>query len=346
MKIKILQVGAGLRGRHWIQFARAHPDFEIVGIVEPDAGSREKAKAVAGATRFFTDLGEALSQAKADAAIIVTPSATHADVCIQCLDAGLGVLVEKPLATTVADSRRVLERAQSTGRPVVVAENYRYFAAERTVKRLVEEGFIGRIHQALLIDRRNQPSRVEGPWLGKMQYPQLQEIASHHFDSLRALFGSRPKSISLRVWNPAWSDYAHGACTEAHIDFGDVQVQYMGNQLSHRYGFTLWIDGEKGVLWTNRRMVAWRPAGSRWFRPIRNDKVPKGDEKPYPQGGTTSLLNALRDAIRDGKPAETRGVDYIWTVAMIEAGKLADRERRTVELAEVYPSPLPDPAAQ
>ncbi len=346
MTIKILQVGAGLRGRHWTQFARAHPDFEIVGIVEPDDGSREKAKAVAGDTRFFTDLGEALSQAKADAAIIVTPSASHADVCIRCLDAGLGVLVEKPLATSVADARRVLERAQSAGRPVVVAENYRFFAAERTVKRLVEEGFIGRIHQALLIDRRNQPSRVEGPWLAKMQYPQLQEIASHHFDSLRAIFGSRPKSISLRVWNPPWSDYAHGACTEAHIDFGDVQVQYMGNQLSHRYGFTLWIDGEKGVLWTNRRMVAWRPAGSRWFRPIRNDKVPKGDEKPYPQGGTTSLLNALRDAVRDGKPAETRGVDYIWTVAMIEAGKLADRERRTVELAEVYPSPLPDPAAR
>ncbi len=123
-----------------------------------------------------------------------------------------------------------------------------------------------------------------------------------------------------------------------------MQVQYLGTLLSHRYGFSLWIEGEKGVLWTNRSMVAWRPQGSRWFRPIRNDKVPKGDEKPYPQGGTTSLLNSLRDAVQNGARAETRGEDNIWTVAMVEAGKLSDRERRTVALAEVYANPFADPA--
>ena len=65
--------------------------------------------------------------------------------------------------------------------------------------------------------------------------------------------------------------------------------------------------------------------------------MPQGDEKTYPQGGTTSLLNSLRDAVLHGKPAETRGEDNIWTVAMVEAGKLSDQERRTVEFAEVYP---------
>jgi hypothetical protein len=40
--------------------------------------------------------------------------------------------------------------------------------------------------------------------------------------------------------------------------------------------------------------------------------------------------------VRDGTPAETRGEDNIWTVAMVEAAKLSDRERRTVEIAEVY----------
>jgi hypothetical protein len=69
---------------------------------------------------------------------------------------------------------------------------------------------------------------------------------------------------------------------------------------------------------------------------MRNDKVPKGDERPYPQGGTTSLLNSLRDAVLSGKSAETRGDDNIWTVAMVEAGKLSDQQRRTVDLSEVY----------
>jgi hypothetical protein len=55
-------------------------------------------------------------------------------------------------------------------------------------------------------------------------------------------------------------------------------------------------------------------------------------------------LNSLRDAVLHGKRADTRGEDNIWTVAMVEAGKLSDRERRMVSLDEVYANPLPDGA--
>ena len=72
----------------------------------------------------------------------------------------------------------------------------------------------------------------------------------------------------------------------------------------------------------------------------------EGRREAVPAGRHDFAAECLRDAVRDGKPAETRGEDNIWTVAMVEAGKLADRERRTVELAEVYPSPIPDPAAR
>jgi predicted dehydrogenase len=343
--IKIIQIGSGIRGRHWVEFVKNHPDVECVAIVEPDPASLETAKGLlpASSCRFFSDIGEALKIVKADAALVVTPSATHADVSIRCLDAGLTVMVEKPLAVTVEEGRRVLERARSVGRQVIVAENYRFWPSERTIKRLLDEKFLGVIDNAIMIDRRHQPSRVEGPWFGQIQYPQLQEIATHHFDSLRGFFGAHPQSVNVRVWNPAWTDYKHGASTEAFIDFGHMQAQYVGTLLSHRYGFSLWIEGEKGVLWTNRKFVMWRPGSSRWFRPIRNDKVPPGDEKSYPKGGTTSLLNSLRDAVKSGARAETRGEDNIWTVAMVEAGKLSDRERRTVALPEVYANPVADP---
>ena len=244
-------------------------------------------------------------------------------------------MVEKPFGTSVAEAAGVLERAQTLNKQVIVAENYRFFPAERTVKKLLDERFLGAVDNATLIDRRHMPSHTEGPWLAAIDYPHLQEVAIHHFDSLRAWLGA-PTSITTRVWNPPWTDYRHGANTEALIDFGDVRVQYLGTLLSHGFGFSLWIEGENGVIWTNRRYVAWRPKGSRWFRPIRNLKVPPGDEKKYPQGGTTSLLNSLRDAVEHGTLAETRGEDNIWTVAMVEAAKLSDRERRAVEIAEVY----------
>jgi predicted dehydrogenase len=335
--IKLLQCGAGIRGNHWAQFVREHPDVECVGVVDvdPAALDRIKEKVQSESCRYFGDLDQALSEAKAEAALIVSPSALHASQAIRCMEAGLTVMVEKPFGTSVAEAESVLERARALGKQVIVAENYRFFPAERTIKKLLGEGVLGALDCATLVDRRHMPSHTEGPWLAAIDYPQLQEVAIHHFDSLRSLF-ERPGSIAARVWNPPWTDYKHGANTEALIDFGEVRVQYLGTMLSHRFGFSLWIEGERGVMWTNRRHVAWRPKGGRWFRPIRNVKVPPGDEKKYPQGGTTSLLNSLRDAVRDGTPAETRGEDNIWTVAMVEAAKLSDRERRTVEIAEVY----------
>lgn len=336
MGIRLLQIGAGIRGQHWAHYVKGHADFQCVGLVEPDAGAREKACAIAGGVRGYADLNEALRESQAEAALIATPSSTHAEVSIRCLDAGLTVMVEKPLATTVAEGRRVLERSQAVGKQVIVAENYRFWPAERTIQRLLQERFLGAVDNAIMIDRRHQPSHTEGPWLSKIQYPQLQEIATHHFDSLRSFFGTQPRNIAVRVWNPPWTDYAHGAQTEALIEFEHTRVQYLGTLLSHRYGFSLWIEGEKGAIWTNRKYVAHRAKGGRFFWPIRNDKVPQGDERPYPQGGTTSLLESLRDAVRSGKSAATRGDDNIWTVAMVEAGKLSDQQRRTVDIAEVY----------
>ena len=92
---------------------------------------------------------------------------------------------------------------------------------------------------ATLIDRRNMLSHTEGPWLAKIEYPQLQEIAIHHFDSLRYWLGRTPTSITARVWNAPWSDYRHGSSTEALLDFEGIRVQYAGTMLSKRFAFSL-----------------------------------------------------------------------------------------------------------
>jgi predicted dehydrogenase len=337
LTINILQIGAGIRGRHWIEFVKAHPEFECVALVEPDAATREQAENVLGpGCRSFESFDDALKQVEVDAALVVRPSATHAAVAGQCVEAGLHVMVEKPLATTIAAASRLVEQARRYERHVIVAENYRYWPAEQTIKRLLDERFLGQIDNAVMVDRRHQPSGTEGPWLSKIEYPQLQEIATHHFDSLRAFFGARPTRLSLRCWNPPWTDYAHGANTEALIEFGEMHVQYIATMLSHRYAFSLYIEGERGSIWTNRELVFWRPNDSRLYRYVRNDKVPSGDEKPYPQGGTTSLLNSFRDAVVKGQPAATAADENIWTIAMVEAGKLSDRERRSVDIGEVY----------
>lgn len=335
MTVKILQIGAGIRGRQWAQLVKDHPDTSCVALVEPDPANLAQARAIIGdGCRCFAALDEALASVTADAALVVSPDRLHKEHVTACLDAGLTVQVEKPLAPSLDEALAILAKAGEARRQVIVAEQYRFWPAERTVKKLLAEGAIGRVDHATLIDRRNQPASSEGPWMAGLDHPHLQDIAVHHFDSLRMWLG-RPTTVFASTWNTAWSDYRGKCNTAAVLGFGDVRVQYLGTMRSHRFAYSLFIEGEKGAIWTNRKHVFRRMGGSRWFMPVRNVAVPKGDEAKYPKGGTTSLLDALRDAVRHGTPAETRAEDNVWTIAMLEAGRLSDRERREVAIAEV-----------
>jgi predicted AlkP superfamily phosphohydrolase/phosphomutase len=221
----------------------------------------------------------------------------------------------------------------------MVAENFRFFPAERTLRRMLDEGIAGRISSVVCIDRRDQPSNTQGAWVKGLEYPFLTEIAVHHFDSFRYLFNREALAIRARCYNPPGSDYDHRAAVEALIELaGGLPIQYTGTTVANRYEYSLWVEGDEGDVWTDRKRVWWRAKGRRFFRPVKLVPVPKGDELPYPKAGTVSLLNQLRDAVVHGRIPETSGEDNLNTLAMVEASILSDREGRSVGLDEVLPS--------
>ena len=343
MAITIIHLGVGGRGRHWLDFVAQHPDFISVACVDKEEKALQEARSLPSQKhgRFFTGLEEALAQVQADAVLIASPSFLHASHTLQALDTGLAVMVEKPLGCTLQEALQVVTRARTVGRPVLVAENYRFFQAERTLRHLLNAGIAGRIGAAVCIDRRDQPSYTQGAWVKSMEEPFLTEIAVHHFDSFRYLFNCQPVSISAKSYNPPGSDYAGHAAVEALLELeGGFPIQYSGTMVATRYAYSLWVEGEKGDLWTDRRRVWWRPKGRRFFRPVKLIPVPKGDEQRYPRAGTVSLLNQFRDAVTQGLPPETSGEDNVWTLAMVEAGILAAREGRNVRIDEVFPPTL------
>jgi predicted dehydrogenase len=340
VSVRILQIGIGVRGGHWLDIIHDYPDATTVACVDCREDALEAARARPGAAALpcYTDLGRALREVSADAALIATPSDLHAEHALRALEAGLAVMTEKPLALDVSGARAILAKAAEVGKPAIVAENYRYWRAERTVRKLVMEGALGAVSQASFVDYRNQPSGRLPAWVGALDFPHLQEIAVHHFDSIRALFGRDAAAISARAWNPPWSDYKGFASTEALIEMeGGAHVQYYSTLASPYFSFALRIEGEKADLWTNRKYVFLRPKGKRFFAPVRRVPVPRGDDAKYPRGGTVSLLNALRDALGAGAPAETRGEDNIRSLAMVEAARISHTEGRRVRIPEVLP---------
>ncbi|MBY6084378.1 Gfo/Idh/MocA family protein [Ruegeria arenilitoris] len=115
--IRVLIAGLGNMGLSHALAHHHHPDAQIVGLVNrsgtvdhPDLQGYP----------VFTDFHTALADTSPDLAVIATYSDSHADYACAAMDAGAHVFVEKPLATTVADARRVVEKATEANRKLVV----------------------------------------------------------------------------------------------------------------------------------------------------------------------------------------------------------------------------------
>jgi len=115
--LRTLVVGLGNMGLSHAKAYHANPGFEIVGLVNRSEPALPDGF---GAYPFFERFEEALEATTPDLVCVATYTDTHVDYAIRAMEAGAHVFVEKPLALTVADARRVVETASRLGRKLVV----------------------------------------------------------------------------------------------------------------------------------------------------------------------------------------------------------------------------------
>lgn len=121
-----------------------HPNATVTAIC---GRSEERAKAFAEEHQIphhFTDYEALYTSGLIDAVVISTGNKTHHDMTIKALDAGLHVLCEKPLAMTVAEADAMVAKQAETGLKCMVPFTYRFMPAERYIKHLLDEGYIGK----------------------------------------------------------------------------------------------------------------------------------------------------------------------------------------------------------
>ncbi len=113
----------------------------------------EEAAEAYGATETFSDIPEALSS-DADIVDIILPHNMHREVAISAISRKKHVLIEKPVATSVADAELMIEEAARAGVKFMVAEQYYFDASVRYAVAAVAEGKIGRVHTIIVRDQR------------------------------------------------------------------------------------------------------------------------------------------------------------------------------------------------
>ena len=187
-RIPIAVIGAGLIGRTHIDRVLRQPELELVGIADPSDDGRRLAESVG--VRWFAEVDALLAATRPRGAIVATPNATHADLTLRCLDRGAAVFVEKPVADTVADARRMCDAAAAAGLPVMVGHQRRHNPIMRRAKAMIDAGRLGRpVCLTAMSTWYKSPGYFDTTWRRARGGGPILINLIHDVDQLRFLFG-------------------------------------------------------------------------------------------------------------------------------------------------------------
>jgi predicted dehydrogenase len=140
--LRIAVLGAGWIGRKHVDWLRQQPDCIVVGVADPSEAAR--AWCEGQRVDWTADYRKLLDQSL-DGVIVATPNATHLPIGLDCIAKGLPMLMEKPLADTVAAATELALAARRAGVPVLVGHYRRHNPHVVAARRLIEAGAIGRL---------------------------------------------------------------------------------------------------------------------------------------------------------------------------------------------------------
>jgi predicted dehydrogenase len=143
MSTRIAVAGAGLIGRDHIRRLVESPTCELAGIVDPMPATRNLADEAG--VPHYADLAEMLSADRPDGVVLATPNQVHVANAIECMDAGLPVLLEKPVADSLAGVDELLEAAERRNGVILVGHHRTHSPIMRLAVDTIRSGVIGQV---------------------------------------------------------------------------------------------------------------------------------------------------------------------------------------------------------
>ena len=311
--LRVVVVGAGGMGRAWLRTVEESPVVELAGIVDLDLEAARAAAAWLGRPDLPVGAGTArlASDVGAQAVINVTVPAAHHPVTTEALAAGLPVLGEKPVASTVAQGLSLAAAAELHGQLFMVSQSRRYNRQLFEAKRLSASlGAVG------IVSAEFFKAPQFGGFRDAMDHPLLLDMAIHQFDMARFLLDADPVSVFCEEYNPSWSWYRGDAGATAVFEMSGGE----------RFVFTgSWCSPGRETSWN----ASWRVSGE------SGTVLWDGDNEPVtslaPDGGSSEdpgqeIAGSLRDfvaAVRTGSIPMGRVHQNIMSLAMVEAAILS-----------------------
>lgn len=329
MTFRLGLVGAGLIGRRHADAIRQADGVELAGIADPSAAGQ--AVAEAHGSFCVAGLGELIEAARPDGIILATPNTLHVPQALDCVAAGMPVLVEKPIASDAAEARRLVEAAEAAGVPVLVGHHRRHNPLIAQAKRMIAGGALGRVvavhgqfwlmkpDDYFDVDWRRQPGA--GPVLVNMIHDiDLLRYLVGEVEGVRALTSNAVRGHAVEETAAVLLGFAGGAL--GTFALSDTVVAPWSWELTARenpaYPATgqscYLIGGTHGSL-SLPDLTLWHNDGKRsWWEPMSATRAPVPQDDPL----VAQVLH-FADVIRGAAQPLVPGREGLRTLEVIEA---------------------------
>lgn len=201
MTLRVAFTGTGFIARVHVLAAQKLPEVECVAVVNHRQESMARFAAEFGLPRQYLTVEELLADGGVDALVVGTPNYLHAPQTIAALEAGVHVMVEKPMAMNAAEAEDMVAASRRSGALLMVAHCWRFDPEVRWLRQQVEAGRLGQI-----VRTKGYGVHVNwGPagWFTRRQFAgggALADMGIHALDTARFLLGDpQPVSVYARI---------------------------------------------------------------------------------------------------------------------------------------------------
>lgn len=344
IRTAILSFGMSGRVFH-APFIAMNPGFELVGIWErTQSASLEFYPTI----KIYRSLEEILTDASIQLVIVNTPTNTHFEYTKKVLLSGKHAVVEKAFTTSVAEAIELNAIATEKKLKLSVFQNRRWDSDFKTVKKIIEEGWLGKVVEAEIHFDRFKESlspklhkEVAGPGAGL-----LNDLGPHLIDQALALFGM-PSAVyaELRVMRPhsVVDDYF-----ELLLNYSDKVVRLKAGYQVREPIPAYIIHGNKGSFLKSRADIQeaalaanQKPDSATWGIEPREEQGLLHTEKegivikekiPTEIGNYASYYSLVEKAIRENTEMPVTGLDGINVMKIIEAAFQSNANKKQVSL--------------
>jgi UDP-N-acetyl-2-amino-2-deoxyglucuronate dehydrogenase len=325
--LKAAIVGAGWMGRLHAECLGA-AGAEIAGVVEPSRAELERFHART-AFRSFRSVRDLLHDCDASLIAICTPSGLHAEQAIECIESGRHVVVEKPIATRVADGVAMVEAAERAGVTLSVVLQYRFNRDALRLRRAVEAGLFGEVVFASVenyLHRDDTYFDTNGGWRGTWRLNGggvLINQTTHGIDLLDWCLGPISTAAGTALTRRHQIEVEDTLC--AVITFpsgtiGHVQATTAGASNS---ALRLELVGTRGAaVFERSRLTRWEPAEDlELLTAAELEALPPAPSDAFGEAFGAAHARqyvAIIDALRDGRQPPVSGEEALGSLRTIE----------------------------